>query len=130
VSRHSVVTIVTRLRDGGWRNRPSIPCRDNTFLSSLKHPDRLWNPPSLLFNGYQGLISRNHEVDHSPPCRSDPRLRKSAAILTLPSPLPFLIRTIILKKVILCETKLRKKRMKRCSLYSRTQDSQMILLVF
>jgi hypothetical protein len=25
---------------------------------SPRHPDRFWRPPSLLFNGYRGLVSR------------------------------------------------------------------------
>ena len=29
----------------------------NGLFSSPKHPDQLWDPPSLLFNGYHGLFS-------------------------------------------------------------------------
>jgi hypothetical protein len=33
-------------------DRSSDAARGKRFLSSPKHPDRLWGPPSLLFNGY------------------------------------------------------------------------------
>jgi len=43
----------------GWEFFPS-PC-----------PERLWNPPSLLSNGYEGFflgVKRpGHEAEHSPP---------------------------------------------------------------
>ena len=31
----------------GWGKR---------FLSTVKHPDLLWGPPTLLFNGYRGFF--------------------------------------------------------------------------
>jgi hypothetical protein len=34
----------------------SNPDRDWEFFSSPPRPDRLWDPPSLLSNGYQGLF--------------------------------------------------------------------------
>jgi hypothetical protein len=41
------------------------------FFSSLPRPERLWDSPSLLSNGYQGLslgVKRpGREADHSPP---------------------------------------------------------------
>jgi hypothetical protein len=36
--------------------RGSIPGRDRRFLSTPQHPDRLWGPPSLLFNRYRRLF--------------------------------------------------------------------------
>jgi len=41
------------------------------FLSSPKYPDRLWGPPSLLFNRYRGSVPAEkrsgRDIDHSPP---------------------------------------------------------------
>jgi len=37
--------------------RPGFYSRqDHWFFSSPSRPDRLWGPPSLIFNGYQGLF--------------------------------------------------------------------------
>jgi hypothetical protein len=48
-----------RLSDGLWTERPGlIPVRDKTFLSSPQRPDRLWDLPSLLSNGYRGPFPR------------------------------------------------------------------------
>jgi hypothetical protein len=38
--------------------RGLIPGRDKRFFSSPQHRDRLWIPPSLLRNGYWGLLPR------------------------------------------------------------------------
>jgi hypothetical protein len=48
------------------------PFRGWEFFPSPPHPDRLWGPPSLLFNGYWGLFCwgvklPGHETDNSPP---------------------------------------------------------------
>jgi len=40
----------------GWMIGVSCPSRDWEFFSSPPHPERLWSPPSLLSNGYQGLF--------------------------------------------------------------------------
>jgi hypothetical protein len=42
------------------------------FFSSPRRSDMFWGPPSLLSNGYWGLLSRGikrpgHDADHSPP---------------------------------------------------------------
>jgi hypothetical protein len=37
----------------------SIPSRDKRFFSSPQSLDQLWGPPSLLFNGYWQLFSRD-----------------------------------------------------------------------
>jgi hypothetical protein len=56
-----------------WGDGPdyqgAIPCRcnDGIFLSSPPNPDRLWNPSSLLSNGYRP----GGEADHSPPSNAD-----------------------------------------------------------
>jgi hypothetical protein len=39
-------------------------------------PDRLWGPPSLLYNGYRGPFSGGkarpgHDADHSPPSSAE-----------------------------------------------------------
>jgi hypothetical protein len=39
----------------GWQG-VSSPCRGWEFFYLPPHPDRLWGPPSLLSNGYQGLF--------------------------------------------------------------------------
>jgi hypothetical protein len=64
-SRDSSVGKATRV-DG----RGSIPSRGKFFFSP-QLPDRLWGPPSLLYNGSQQFFSRGvkrpvREADHSP----------------------------------------------------------------
>jgi len=64
------------LDDRGSRVR--FPAGLGIFSSSLR-PDRLWNPPSLLSNGYQGALSlgvkrQGHEADHSPPSSAEVHL--------------------------------------------------------
>jgi hypothetical protein len=46
------------------------------IFSSPYSPDRLWGPPSLISNGYQGALSPGvkwpgREADHSPPTCAD-----------------------------------------------------------
>jgi len=48
------LSTVTRLQAG---RRGSIPGKDNDF-SLHQCPDRLWGPPSVIFNGYRGLLPR------------------------------------------------------------------------
>jgi hypothetical protein len=53
-SRDSSVGIATRLRAGRSGFQGSISGGGWEFFSSPPRPERLWGPPSLLFNGYQG----------------------------------------------------------------------------
>jgi hypothetical protein len=45
------------------------------FCSSPKYLDRFWGPSTFIFNGQRGSLPRRkrlgHDVDHSPPSRSD-----------------------------------------------------------
>jgi hypothetical protein len=67
MSRDSSVGIATDYELDGWY---SIPGKRKIFFSSPRRPDRLWGPPSLLSNGYQGSITGvkwpGREADHSP----------------------------------------------------------------
>jgi hypothetical protein len=54
----------------GWSGGSS-PGRGWEFFSSPPRPERLWGPPSLLSDGYRGLVKRTgHEADHSPPSKA------------------------------------------------------------
>ena len=68
---YGVVGIVSRLQTGHPRNCGSIPGRGKGFFSSVDCPDRLWSPPSLLFDGYRvsyrGIKWPRHGGDHPPP---------------------------------------------------------------
>jgi hypothetical protein len=48
---------------------PGFNTRSKTFFSAPRRPDRLWDPPSLLSNGYQGLFTRSVRLatDHLVP---------------------------------------------------------------
>jgi hypothetical protein len=46
------------------------------FFSLSPRPERLWGPPSLLHNGYQGALSLGvkrpgRKADHSPPSSAE-----------------------------------------------------------
>jgi hypothetical protein len=42
----------------GWMVQGSNPGRDKRFFCPQKHPDRFWDPPSLIFNAYRRLFLR------------------------------------------------------------------------
>jgi hypothetical protein len=57
---------------------------------SLRHPDRLWVPPSLLFSPYREALSLGVrrpgcEADHSPPSNAEVSLHKDNFTFTLVS---------------------------------------------
>jgi hypothetical protein len=60
----------------GWTVRCLNPSTEKRFVFPPKRPDRLWDPPSLLFNGYRegdsfpGVKREEREAGHSPPCRA------------------------------------------------------------
>jgi hypothetical protein len=62
----------------GWG---SIPGRGEIFSSSQR-PDRDWDLPSLLFNGYRDIKQPGSEADHSPPSSSE--VKNGGAIPPLP----------------------------------------------
>jgi hypothetical protein len=51
-SQDGSVSIVNRLWAGWVRYQGSVPNRINRFVSSLRHPDQLWDPSSFLSNWY------------------------------------------------------------------------------
>jgi hypothetical protein len=79
-SRDSSVAIVTGY---GLDSPGSIPGSARFFSS----PQRLWGPPSLLFNEYRGALSSGlkrpgREADRSPP--SSAKVKNGGAIPPLP----------------------------------------------
>lgn len=61
-----VTGTTTRLRN--WRSGVRLPLRHD-ILSSPKRPDRLYNPLSLLFNGYRVFLSWGVKRLGPPSCR-------------------------------------------------------------
>ena len=57
-SQDIILGIVSTARAGRLRNRGSILDRGKESSCSSDCPDWVWDPPSLLFNGYQGIFSR------------------------------------------------------------------------
>jgi hypothetical protein len=72
----------------GWANHGSNPSSDNKFFSSPKCPEQLWEPTSLLFDGYRGSFlgiraqHLGHAVDHSLP--SSAEVKKEWSYTTAP----------------------------------------------
>jgi hypothetical protein len=64
--------IQTRLWDELHRNGRSVSAKSKRLFFSPKHPDRLWSPPSLLFNGWECFLWVLKQLwskpDHSPAC--------------------------------------------------------------
>jgi hypothetical protein len=50
----SGIALGYRLDDWGFKSQKGLG-----IFSSPLCPDQLWGPPSLLFNGYQGLFPRS-----------------------------------------------------------------------
>jgi hypothetical protein len=73
-NRDSVVSIVTSYRLNNLGVRVRIPVGSRIF-SSPSRPGRLWGPPNLLSNGYQGSFvggdRPEHEADKSPPASAE-----------------------------------------------------------
>jgi hypothetical protein len=68
----SIITMNNHTPLSGDKGFISRQGRRMDIFSSPPHPDRLWDPPSLLTNMHQGLFSRERkgvgpEADHSPP---------------------------------------------------------------
>jgi hypothetical protein len=57
IRRHSQGSSVSIVSDYGLDDRGSILDRGRGFFFYPIRPDRLWGPPSLLSNGYRGVIS-------------------------------------------------------------------------
>jgi len=66
------------------------PSRGKGFLSSPKYPDRLWGPPSLLFNPYRGQSRRESSRGFmlTTYLHIAPRLRMSGSTPLPPPPYP------------------------------------------
>jgi hypothetical protein len=67
---------VVQRRATGWMTGGSGPDRGWEFFSSLPYPYQLWGPPSLLSNGYEGLLPLGvkrpgSDADHSPPSSTE-----------------------------------------------------------
>jgi hypothetical protein len=57
-------------------DRGSIPGRRKGFFLQPLCPDRLWGPPSLVYNGYRGRFPGGkarpgRDADHSPPSTAE-----------------------------------------------------------
>ena len=87
VGRYSAVGIATRCGRGG-PVRGSNPCGSETFHTLL---DRLWGPPSLLYNGhpvsFPGIKRSGRGIDHSPPSSAENKERVELYLYSLNVPL-------------------------------------------
>jgi hypothetical protein len=76
----------------GLDGRGSIPGRVKRRFSTPQYPDRLWSPPSILSNGYWGVLSPGvkqlgREADHS--TSSGAEVKNGGAIPPLPHTSPW-----------------------------------------
>jgi hypothetical protein len=58
--RSLYVQLIYRTTGYELDGRSSIPGRDHIFFSSPQRPYQLWDPASLLSNGYRGLLPRGY----------------------------------------------------------------------
>ena len=58
----SAFGMVTRSLAVWSKNALSTSYRDNKYFSSVNHPDGLWVPTNLKFNGDQGHFTRNTKM--------------------------------------------------------------------
>jgi hypothetical protein len=77
ISLASVIRGVSIATGYGLDGPGSVP-GSARFFSPRERPDRLWGPPSLPSDGYQGLSPQGCEADHSPP--SSAEVKKVGAI--------------------------------------------------
>jgi hypothetical protein len=87
-------------RESGFKG--SIPGRGREFFSSPPRPDRLWDPPSLLANGYRRI--GGVELYLHFPDTSSWRGTYLSTGTTLPLPLPFTFPCNALRRVLLCDS--------------------------
>jgi len=75
--RNTMTKLYSRHSDyaTAWAERGLNPGKDKRFFSSTKRPDRLWDPPRLLFNGHRGSFpgkpQPERQINHSPPSRGE-----------------------------------------------------------
>jgi hypothetical protein len=68
----------------GLDGRGSVPGRGKICFSIPKHSDRLWGPPSVLFNGYRGLFPGVKRLGRNAAPLSSAEIKKGGAIPLLP----------------------------------------------
>jgi hypothetical protein len=71
---YNLVSTVTTLRVG--RSDVNLPAEERKFFFSLKSPETIWSPPSLLFNGYRCYFTGSKQ----PGCRNRKSLPLSAKV--------------------------------------------------
>jgi hypothetical protein len=80
LKNRSRVSSVSTVSDYGLDDRAigvRSPAGARGFFLLPLCPDRLWGPPSLLYNGYRGVLSPGvkarpgRDADHSPPSSAE-----------------------------------------------------------